>query len=64
MIERKFCQLIDKNPNLIKTLNKMPVPYREHIMDVNWGIGYIYHGDVKHSILPDNWIDPEPNTIN
>ena len=27
MIERKFCQIIDHNPNLIKISNKMPEPY-------------------------------------
>ena len=32
MIEGKICQIRDRNPNLIKILNKMPEPYKRHIV--------------------------------
>ena len=32
MIERKICQIIDRNPSLIKILKKMPEPYKRHIV--------------------------------
>ena len=32
MIERKMCQIIDRNPNSIKTLDHMPKPYKNHII--------------------------------
>ena len=31
-IERKICQIIDRNPNLIKILDHMPEPYKRHII--------------------------------
>ena len=30
MIEQKICQIIDRNPNLIKILIQMPQPYKRH----------------------------------
>ena len=36
MIERKICQIIDRNPNLIKTKNKMIEPYKRHIITKHW----------------------------
>ena len=36
MIERKICQIIDRNPNLIKVLNHMPGPYERHIIIKHW----------------------------
>ena len=37
MIKRKICQKIDRNPNLIKTLDCMPEPYTRHIIIKHWG---------------------------
>ena len=37
MIERKICQIIDRDPNLIKILNQMPEPYKTHIIFKHWG---------------------------
>ena len=31
-IERQVCKLIDRNSNLMKTLNKMPTPYSRYII--------------------------------
>ena len=36
MIERKICQIIDQNPNLIRTLDCMPEPYKRHIISKHW----------------------------
>ena len=37
MIERKLCQIIDRNPNLVKVLDHMPDPYKKHIIMKHWG---------------------------
>ena len=61
MLERKICQIIDRNPNSIKTLNNMPKPYKRHIIIKHWGfqnkapLGKIY------DYVPRNWKDLEPN---
>ena len=36
IIERKICQIIDRNPNLIKILNKMLEPYKRYIVNKHW----------------------------
>ena len=33
MIARKICQIIDRNPNLIKLLDHMPDPYKRHFVN-------------------------------
>ena len=38
MLERKICQIIDRNPNLIKRLDKMPNPYKRHIINKYWSV--------------------------
>ena len=32
MVERKIYQLFDRNPNLIKILDRVPHPYKRHII--------------------------------
>ena len=32
MVERRICRLIDQNPNLIKTLENMPMPFKTHLI--------------------------------
>ena len=41
MIEQKICQIIDRNPNLIKILDHMPEPYKRHIIIKHWGVRHI-----------------------
>ena len=57
VLERKICQIIDRNPNLIKTLYAMPEPFKNHIIMKYWGFqqnGYDY--------LPRNWMNLEART--
>ena len=61
MIERKRCQIIDRNPNLIKILDHMPKPYKRHNMIKHWGIGYVDY--IIYGFVPANWMDLEPNHI-
>ena len=63
MIERKICQITHKNPNLIKTLNKMPSPYRNHLIASRWGVENVYDGNIRHTVIPANWMDIAHNTI-
>ena len=59
VIERKMCQIIDHNPNLIKILDHMPKPYKRHIIIKHWGIR---GGDeLINGLVPANWMDLEPN---
>ena len=61
LIERKMCQRIDRNPNLIKILDHMPEPYKRHIIIKHWG----FPGDdeIINGLVPANWMDLEPNII-
>ena len=59
MIERKMCQIIDRNPNLIKILDRMPKPYKSHVVIKHWGIHYDH--DIILRFVPANWMDLEPN---
>ena len=61
MIERKICQIIDHNPNLIKTLNNMPKPYRRHIIIKHWGFQHRGPNGILYDSIPVNWMDLEPN---
>ena len=61
MIERKFCQIIDRNPNLIKVLNHMPEPYKNHIIIKYWGFQNECFDGVIRNYYPINWMDLEPN---
>ena len=61
MIERKICQTIDRNPNLIKILDHMPEPYKRHIIIKHWGIRYEDDNEKLYIIVPNNWMDLEPN---
>ena len=61
MIERKICQIIDRNPNLIKILDHVPEPYKRHIVIKHWGIRY--DDEIVYGFVPANWMDLEPNII-
>ena len=64
MIERKLCRLIDQNPNLIKTLNNMPMPYRRHLIIEKEGFKLIDLDGVESHYIPVNWLDLEPYDSN
>ena len=62
MIERKICQIFDRNPNLIKILDHMPKPYKRHIIIKHWGIQN-EDDEIINGYVPANWMDLEPNII-
>ena len=60
MLERKICQIIDRNPNLKKRLNNMPNPYKRHIIIKHWG--FQHRGPFGiNNYYPVNWMDLEPH---
>ena len=59
MLERKMCQIIDRNPNLIKRLDNMPNPYKRHIIIKHWGIQHEGPFGINNYV-PVNWMDLEP----
>ena len=61
MIERRICQIIDRNPNLIKILNQMPEPYKRHIIIKHWGFQNEGPDGTIYDYTPVNWMDLEPN---
>ena len=61
MIERKMCQIIDRNPNLIKILDHMPEPNKRLIIFKHWGIKY--DDGIIYGFVPANWMDLEANII-
>ena len=61
MIERRICKIIDCNPNLMKTLNKMARPYKWHIVKKYWGFVGEGPWGKECIIVPANWQDLEPN---
>ena len=60
MLERKICQIIDRNPNLIKRLDNMPNPYKRHINIKHWGFQHEGPFGIKN-YYPVNWMDLEPH---
>ena len=38
----------------------MPSPYANHLIALGWGVEYFYD---RHTVVPANWMDIEPNTI-
>ena len=61
MIEGKICQIIDRNPNLIKILDRVPYPYKRHIIARRWGFqNEAYDGRI-YNYIPVDWMDLEPN---
>ena len=60
MLERKFCQIIDHNPNLIKILDHMPKPYKRHISIKHWGFQHKGPLGIIYDYVPINWMDLEP----
>ena len=61
-IERKICQIIDHNPNLIRILDHMPKPYKRHIIIKHWG--YENEDDeIINGLVQANWMDLKPNKI-
>ena len=63
MIERKLCQIIDRRPNLIKVLNKMPEPYKRQILTKHWCFQNEYIFGIIRNFLPAIWMELEPNII-
>ena len=63
MIERKVCQIIDRNPNLIKILNQMPEPYKRHIIIKHWGFQNKCPDGIIYDYTLVNWMDLETNII-
>ena len=63
MIERKICQIIDRNPNLIKVLNHMPNPYKRHINFKHWGFQTEDYNGIIRDYIPANWMDLEPKWL-
>ena len=64
MIEQKNCQIIDRNPNLIKILNQMPEPYKRHIVTKHWCCQHKDRFGIIRNYLPAIWMELEPNIIN
>ena len=62
MLERKICQIIDRNPNLIKRLDKMPRPYKRHIINKHWGFQHQTQFGIR-LYYPVNWMDLEPKWL-
>ena len=62
MIERKICQIIDRNPNLIKTLD-LPKPYKRHIIKKHWSFPHEGPFGVIYDYVPINWMDLEPKWL-
>ena len=60
MIQRKICQIIDCNPNLIKILSQMPEPYKRHITIKHWGFEHEGPDGILYDYIPANWMDLEP----
>ena len=65
MIEKKICKIIDQNPNLIKTLDNMPEPYKKHIIVKHWGFRAMDCDGIICDFIPSNWrdIDNDNNNI-
>ena len=61
MIERKICQIIDRNPNLIKILDHMPDPYKRHIIIKHWGFQNEAPDGIIYDYMAVDWMDLEPN---
>ena len=61
IIERKICQIIDRNPNLIKTSDHMPKPYKRHNIIKHWGFQHEDPNGIMYGFVPVNWMDLEPN---
>ena len=59
MIERRICQINDRDPNLIKILNQMPEPYKRHIIIKHWGFQNEGPDGIINDYTPVNWMDLE-----
>ena len=64
MIERKICQIIDRNPNLIKIMNKVPEYYKRYIVTKQWCFQHEDRFGIIRNFLPAIWMELEPNIIN
>ena len=63
MIKRKICQIIDRNPNFKNILNKMPEPYKRHIVTKHWCFQHEVRFGIIRNFLPAIWMELEPNII-
>ena len=61
MIERKICKMVDQNPNLIKTLNVVPTPFRRYIIIKNWGFNQVDPFGIICDYVPLDCENLEPN---
>ena len=61
MIERQICQIIDRNPNLIKKLDHIPKVYKRHIIIKHWGIRHEGLDGIIYDYTPVTWMDLQPN---
>ena len=61
MIERKICKIIDRNPNLIKTLDHMPKLYKKHVNIEHCAFQNEGPNGIIYGFVPVNWTDLEPN---
>ena len=64
MIERKICQIIDRNRTLLKILNDMPELYKKYIVTKHWCFQHEDRFGIIRSFLPAIWMELEPNIIN
>ena len=56
-----MCQIIDRNPNLIKRLDNMPEPYKRNIIIKHWGFKHVGPLGKIIDYVPINWTNLEPN---
>ena len=64
MIERKICQITERNPNLSKILNKMPEPYKRYIVTKRWCFQHEDRFGKIRNFSPAIWMELEPIIIN
>ena len=58
-----MCQIIDRDPNLLKTFDHMPEPYKKHISIKHCVIRHIDdYGRIFVFVL-DNWVDLKTNHL-
>ena len=56
-----MCQIIDRNPNLVKTLDHMSKPYKNHIVIKHWGFQNEAPDGIHYVYVPVDWMNLEPN---
>ena len=64
MIERKICEIIDRNPNLKKILNKIPEPYKRYILTKHWCFQHEDRFGIIRNFFSGIWMELETIIIN